>query len=134
VDRWYGQTLSSEQISTLLVYYRETPIYMVPLWMHGLLYLLRGQNYVEHLHFPWDYDICSDISWLQGFRRGPVPFDYMPSLWKSLHKRDALLELEQEGLSKSESKYHKGVWDVPEARTENVTRVEEKRMRSDAAP
>ena len=102
--------------------------------MHGLLYLLRGQNYVEHMHFPWDYDICSDISWLQGFRRGPVPFEYMPSLWEALHKRDALLELEQEGPSKSESKYQKGVWDVPEARTEKVTRVEEKRMRSDAAP
>ena len=52
VDRWYGQALSDEQINLLLRYYHETPFYMVPSWMHGLLYVLRRQNYVEHLHFP----------------------------------------------------------------------------------
>ena len=61
VDRWYGQALSDEQINLLLRYYHETPFYMVPLWTHGLFYVLRRQNYVEHLHFPWDYGICSDI-------------------------------------------------------------------------
>ena len=97
VDRWYGQALSDEQINLLLRYYHETPLYMVPLWMHGLLYVLRRQNYVEHLHFPWDYDICTDIAWLKRFRRGLVPFVYMASLWDALHERLELLELEQSG-------------------------------------
>jgi len=68
---------------------------MVPLWMHGLLFALRHQNFVEHLHFPWDYDLWSDIEMLKARRQGPVPFVYMETLWSDLQRRRMLLEEEQ---------------------------------------
>ena len=95
VDRWCGQELSREQIKLLLRYYHETPFYMVPPWMHGLLYVIRAQNYVEHLHMPWDYGLCEDIEFLKRYRRGRVPFVYMAYLWEDLHERRNMLELEQ---------------------------------------
>jgi len=95
VDRWFGQILSQRQIELLMSYYQVTPTHMVPLWMHGLLYVLRHQNYVEHLHFSWDYDLSSDLVSLQDRRSGPVPFVYMESLWEDLEARRRLLAREQ---------------------------------------
>ena len=48
----------------------------------------------------WDFGLCDDIAFLRMFRRGPLPFAYMASLWDDLHKRRELLELEQKDCAK----------------------------------
>ena len=77
------------------------PTIWVPLWMHGLVYALRLQNLVEHLHFPWDYDLRNDLAMLEIRRGGPVPFVYMDTLWEDLERRRQLLAREQCEVTKS---------------------------------
>ena len=109
VDRWFGQVLSDEQIDLLLVYHHVTPCHLVSIWMHGLIYVLRGGHYVEHMHMSWDYGLCADIDCLKMARRGPVPFVYMASSWGDLHRRRHMLELEQTVLGKPCRGIHKEV-------------------------
>ena len=92
-----------------MAYYEETPLYMVPLWMHGLVYALRRNNYVEHLHMPWDYGLYDDLAFLSQCRRGPPPLTFMTSLWVDLEKRRELLETEQKTMEKPATKTAKQV-------------------------
>ena len=100
VDRWYGQVLSDAQQDLLHDYYRETPPHMVPLWMHGLAFALRRTHLVEHVHMPWDYGLYNDLALLCQYRRGPLPFEFMKTLWADMEKRRELLDMEEAAMEK----------------------------------
>ena len=49
---------------------------------------------------PWDYDIYNDLAFLSQYRRGPLPFEFMKSLWANLEKRRELLDMEEVAMEK----------------------------------
>ena len=92
VDRWFGQTLTEEQLGIIKQYYRMTPERSLPKWAHALRYVQSGRHVVQERYFSWDYDMTTEVDLLRRARRdGRLPFQYDDRVWELLRKRKAYL-------------------------------------------
>ena len=91
IDRWFGQSMSTEQLRNIRWYHEQTPHYEVPAWVYGLRYMTVDKQFVTDLYLPWDYGLEADCRLLCRHRRGQLPFSYMEGMWQKLAARKAAL-------------------------------------------
>ena len=87
VDRWFGQSMTREQVDRIATYYEDTPHGEVPQWVHGLLWMTRGEQWIGAVCLQWDYGLEMDQHMLRVRRRGSLPFEVMDGLWAAMHTR-----------------------------------------------
>ena len=94
VDRWYGQQMTSEQLHIIDYYRQVTPIYDLPVWVHGLRFATEPclTLYLCDEYMTWDYGLSHDLQMLCRCRTGSLPFLFMPLLWGKLSQRRQLLQ------------------------------------------
>lgn len=94
-DRWYGQAMTSDQLSRIQQLYMTTPPHCIPVWAHGLRYWCMKTTLPHDNFLEWDYGLTRDVRELIFYRYGQEsPFEFVEGLW-------AQLETRREGLAQS---------------------------------
>ena len=86
VDRWYGQSMTEEQLDLIAKYHQDDPG-EVPPWVYGLRHILTGKEWDFAGYLEWDYGLDMDLELLCHHRRGRLPFEFMLHLWHILGAR-----------------------------------------------
>ena len=85
VDRFYGQTLSQDQMERFGMYWAAAEWWDMPLWAIALVLLEGRQECILGMAYPWDFGLQQDQSMLRMLRRqDELPFDSYPALWDRL--------------------------------------------------
>ena len=88
VDRWFGQTMTSEQLNIINHYSIQTHMSELPQWVYGLRYTTPGSEYgLYGRYLQWDYGLTMDLELVCHHRGGPLPVEFMPHLWTILTAR-----------------------------------------------
>ena len=88
IDRWFGQTMTSQQLNIIHDYSMNTHKCDMPQWVYGLRFINPGSEpRLCGRYLQWDYGLSLDLQLLRHHRGGAMPFEFMPHLWTLLHVR-----------------------------------------------
>jgi len=92
IDRFYGQSMPTEQLRRIHMYFVNTPICDLPLWAIGLHLISTRQELVMGFAYSWDFGLEQDFEDLIEARCGRArPFRFWGDLWDRLQQRRRVL-------------------------------------------